>query len=79
MTKLIKCDQIRCAFLINGGCRACKTCHAEPFLLNENCDTCWNCAHDEGLLRWDDDSNGEDINQKESEEEKEIEQPLMTQ
>lgn len=51
--KTTKCDQLKCAYNIQGGCRACECCGAEPHEINENCDVCWNCKSDEGLLRWD--------------------------
>jgi len=54
MKKLTKCQQSKCAYLQMGvGCRACKSCQAEPYLVDTNCYLCWNCEHDEGLLRWD--------------------------
>lgn len=51
-----KCEQIKCGFLHMGGCKPCDSCKSAPFIVDENCDRCWNCEHDEGILRWDDDS-----------------------
>ena len=48
------------------GCIKCKECQAEPFVVNDDCDRCQNCEHDEGLLRWDDET------EIDMEEEKEV-------
>jgi len=44
---------MKCAYNIQGGCRKCETCGAEPHEINEDCDACWCCQGDEGILRWD--------------------------
>jgi len=60
------CNQTKCAFnQIGVGCQKCETCGAEPYIIDDNCDTCWNCQGDEGILRWD--------NESDEQEEKEIE------
>ena len=54
----MKCNQTKCSFNIMGvGCQECETCKAEPYEINDNCYTCWNCKSDEGLLRWDNESD----------------------
>lgn len=51
--KTTRCGQINCIYNLDGGCRSCETCRAEPNEINEDCDTCWCCQGDEGVLRWD--------------------------
>lgn len=52
-SELKNCTQDKCAFLqVGQGCRVCDTCNAEPYLLDDNCYRCWNCSKDEGVLRW---------------------------
>jgi ribosomal protein L29 len=64
--KKYQCDQSRCGYLqTRKGCRTCKDCKTESFILDDNCSTCWNCAHDEGILRWDDNKDLKDMNDKE--------------
>jgi hypothetical protein len=73
--KLIPCDQQKCGYYQMGfGCRACDSCGAEPYMLDDNCDRCWNCCKDEGILRWEDNYNQEDV--KQTEQDKEEEKPL---
>jgi len=53
VVKKVKCPQLKCAYIMGGGCKNCKQCDCEPNMINENCDICYNCSKDEGILRWD--------------------------
>jgi len=75
MGKKYDCDQKKCGYLIMGmGCQACDDCGTEPFILDDVCPTCWNCSKDEGLLRWDNESNN--LSEDDSIKNEEIKQEL---
>jgi hypothetical protein len=53
---LIPCQQKQCGYmLLEKGCRACKTCKAEPYKINDKCQTCFDCEFKPGFVRWDND------------------------
>ena len=64
---LEKCVQRKCSFNMFAGCKPCKDCKAPPNIVDSDCDTCFCCCHDQGVLRWDDNSpfTIEDIKQEE--------------
>ena len=70
--ELFKCNQKHCAYNVNGGCKPCEECGAEPNKVNDRCMKCWNCENKEGELRWEDTNKN-----KETEEEKEKDIPCI--
>jgi len=38
-----RCIQTKCDFLINGGCKSCDSCNAEPNMINITCQRCIKC------------------------------------
>ena len=62
---LSECKQDKCTFLLMGvGCRECDTCKASPYILDDSCDRCWNCSRDIGVLRWNDETDNDNIEDK---------------
>jgi len=51
-----RCQQIRCAFFVNSGCKSCENCNAKPFIINPNCQKCIFCEGKENELRFGDKS-----------------------
>ncbi len=65
MNTIIKCPQNKCIYNHFDGCRPCKQCNCKPNYIDEKCDICWNCSNDLGILRWDDDE--QELNDEEKE------------
>lgn len=47
-----RCEQIKCAFYLQGGCQDCNNCKAKPYEINTSCDMCLQCEGEEGELRF---------------------------
>ena len=47
-----RCTQTKCAFYLQGGCKACDDCKAEPYEMANDCDRCYACEHIADALRW---------------------------
>lgn len=73
--KMRECNQINCEFLkLKQGCRKCFFCSAQPFIVADDCPTCYDCENIPNSLRWDDDNNSNQVEEKECNqiEEKEL-------
>lgn len=71
-----KCPQMLCCYNSNGGCQNCEVCDCPPNEIDENCDRCWNCANDEGILRWNNQTNTDEETQEEKEKDNEIKEEI---
>jgi hypothetical protein len=51
-----RCEQTKCSYYLNGGCKACSKCGFEPYKINTECQSCYDCENEEDALRWKDDN-----------------------
>lgn len=49
-----RCRQTNCAFFINGGCKACRSCSTKSFVIKKDCDICYRCENIPNNTRFDD-------------------------
>lgn len=47
-----RCTQTQCGHYLQGGCRACEECRAEPYVLKKACGSCHDCENVPDSLRW---------------------------
>lgn len=47
-----RCSQMKCGHFLQGGCRECEECGAEPYVLNKECESCDACENLPDELRW---------------------------
>lgn len=52
--ELRRCMQLKCGYLMNGGCKKCSDCKTDSFVINANCSRCLCCENIPNALRWDD-------------------------
>jgi len=75
-----RCRQEQCGYFLQGGCKSCSKCSAEPYLLKIKplCKICMDCANKEGFLRFED-KQIKEVEESESEMITETEKALLTQ
>ena len=49
-----RCQQVKCDFLMRGGCKECDGCKAPSMEIREDCTRCYECENLPGALRWED-------------------------
>jgi hypothetical protein len=60
-----RCNQVKCGYFINGGCKSCSDCGAESFVIQKDCKKCLSCEGVQDELRWNDDKrNKSDLKEK---------------
>lgn len=47
-----RCTQVQCSYYLQGGCKNCFKCRAEPYVINTSCRVCCNCESVPGELRF---------------------------
>lgn len=52
-----RCTQTKCDFYLQGGCKNCSKCKAEPYHINTACGKCLRCEGVPNELRWGDNTN----------------------
>lgn len=66
-----RCKQTKCGYYLQGGCKACANCKAEPYIINTECRRCLGCEGIQDELRWNDNTIGGNQNQEMNEPKKE--------
>ena len=54
MAEQRRCQQVKCSFYLNGGCRTCESCKADSFIINTSCSRCLRCESVPNELRFGD-------------------------
>ena len=49
-----RCQQIKCEFFTNGGCKKCDDCGSASYEINKTCLRCIKCEGIRDSLRWND-------------------------
>jgi hypothetical protein len=50
---LNRCNQTKCSYYLNGGCKNCKECNAKPYNINYGCECCVSCMTIPNNLRFE--------------------------